>query len=252
MGRFLIAAMAIVVGAAVMPESLGSLPVREHARAIAPFSTPAHAAEVARLNSDGTLQLADHRLACEKVRTRLDSKLENIGAAAPYERLLLLNPALLSREPLTVQLFVFHHECGHHRVGKGEIEADCWAIQRGVEGGWLDRKGLDQVCRSFGNAPETRTHPAAKRRCTALEQCFAAAIAAKTRNVAAPVKPAQSPTAAAVASPAIPAAEASTSSARKKPATPATSSFAQRGDPEPMAGPYLLGGPRLIREGTRK
>lgn len=244
MGRLLVVVSAVLAGVAAFLGIPGSGPVRVPLITVGLFSTPARAAEAARLNTDGTLQLADHRLACEKVRTQLDSKLENIGAAAPYERLLLLNPALLRREPLTVQLFVFHHECGHHRVGKSEIEADCWAIQRGVEGGWLDRKGLDQVCRSFGNAPETRTHPSAKRRCAALDQCFTAANASKVQEVARPLKPATLPSSSAAAS--------STSSATKKAAAPATSSSVQRANPEPTAGPYLLGGPRLIREGVRK
>lgn len=242
MGRLLVVASAVLAVVAAFLEIPGGGPVRVPLIAFGLFSTPARAAETARINTDGTLQLANHRVACEKVRTQLDSKLGNIGAAAPYERLLLLNPALLRREPLTVQLFVFHHECGHHRVGKNEIEADCWAIQRGVEGGWLDRKGLDQVCRSFGNAPETRTHPSAKRRCAALDQCFIAAGPSKSRDVAAPRTPAGSP-----------APAPSTPSVTKKAAAPATSSFARRAQSEPATGgPYLLGGPRPIREGVRK
>lgn len=195
--------------------------------------SPAHASEAARLNPDGSLQLAGHRVACEKVRTRLDRRLDNLGAASPDDRLLLLNPLLLGRERPTVQLFVFHHECGHHRVGISEIEADCWAVSRGVESGWLDRKGLDEVCRSFGNAPETRTHPSGKRRCAALEQCFAAANAAKLRNVAkAPSAPASSAT-------------PTTSNAV---AVPALSSIAMRASAA-VAAPRLVAGPRLVREG---
>jgi hypothetical protein len=101
--------------------------------------------------------------------------LPNLGLAAPG--LLVMNPALLGRYSETVQLFVFHHECGHHHVGASELGADCWAVKQGVRDGWLDRPGLAQVCKSFGNVPATRTHPAADRRCANLDRCFAAASA---------------------------------------------------------------------------
>ena len=126
----------------------------------------------ARLNADGSLELVGHRLRCDNVRTRLDKRLPNLGAASPEEGLLLINPVLLGDEHEVVQLFVFHHECGHHRVGASELGADCWAIDQGVGAGWLRRESLQPICASFGGAPETSTHPSAKRRCANLEQCF--------------------------------------------------------------------------------
>jgi hypothetical protein len=106
----------------------------------------------------------------------LDPRLPNLGVAAPG--VLVLNPGLLSRHSETVRLFVFHHECGHHHVGASELKADCWAVSEGVKQGWLDRGGLAEACRSFGNAPATSTHPSGARRCANLDRCFAAAIAA--------------------------------------------------------------------------
>jgi hypothetical protein len=44
-----------------------------------------------------------------------------------------------------------------------------------VRDGWLDRDGLAQVCRSFGDAPPTPTHPSGARRCANLYRCFATA-----------------------------------------------------------------------------
>lgn len=222
---------AMVATAALIGVMLGQAHDSSPPNATPAFVSAAHASEAARLNPDGSLQLAGHRVACEKVRTRLDRRLDNLGAASPYDRLLLLNPLLLGRERPTVQLFVFHHECGHHRVGVSEIEADCWAVSRGVEAGWLDRKGLDEVCRSFGNAPETRTHPSGKRRCAALDQCFAAANAAKSRDVA----KAQS-------------APAASTPASNAAAVPALSSMAMRASAT-IAAPRLVAGPRLVREG---
>lgn len=130
------------------------------------------------LNRDGTLQIAGHSLRCGNVRTYLDPDLPNLGAAGPG--VLVMNPGLLKREATTVSLFVFQHECGHHHVGSSELAADCWAVERGVRDGWLDRAGLRDVCRSFGGAPETSTHPSAARRCRNLDRCFAAATATVT------------------------------------------------------------------------
>jgi hypothetical protein len=134
-----------------------------------------YAQEPVRISRGGAIELGGRRVSCDNVQLRLDGYLENLGAAAPDDRLLILNPRLLGRYSKTVQLFVFHHECGHHRVGASELKADCWAVNRGVRDGWLDRNGLGQVCRSFGNAPETETHPSGRQRCSYIDRCFATA-----------------------------------------------------------------------------
>ena len=134
------------------------------------------------LRRDGALSIAGRALRCGGARNVLDPGLRNLGLAAPG--VVVFNPFLLNRQPDTVRLFVFHHECGHHHVGASETGADCWAVKQGVRQGWLDRQGLVQVCRSFGNGPATPTHPSGARRCASLEQCFASASAAtaKQRN----------------------------------------------------------------------
>lgn len=129
----------------------------------------------ARSARNGGLTFAGRTVSCDKVQTLLDRDLPNLGAAAPDEGILILNPLLLRRYSGTVQLFVFNHECGHHRVGASELGADCWAVKRGVREGWLDKAGLGQVCRSFDNAPVTDTHPSGTRRCANLDRCFALA-----------------------------------------------------------------------------
>lgn len=141
-------------------------------------ATEMHAAErvaVASLQADGSVAIAGRNLRCGSVRSALDSRLPNLGVSIPDKHLLVINPSLLRRQPETVRLFVFHHECGHHHVGGSEMGADCWAVRRGVLEGWLDRTGLGQVCKSFGNAPDTPTHPSAARRCGNLDKCFASA-----------------------------------------------------------------------------
>ena len=114
------------------------------------------------LQKDGALAVAGRSLRCPNTRAVLDVRLPNLGLAA--------------------RGVVFHHECGHHHVGGSETGADCWAVKQGVRQGWLDRQGLSEVCRSFGNAPETPTHPSAARRCASLDQCFANITVAQTQR----------------------------------------------------------------------
>jgi hypothetical protein len=137
--------------------------------------TPASAQDVSK-QRDGSLLIAGRNLRCGKARNVVDPRLPNLGLAAPG--VLVMNPRLLNRWPATVRLFVFHHECGHHRVGASELAADCWAVKQGVRQGWLDQAGLKQVCRSFGNGPATATHPSSATRCASLDRCFAGAVAA--------------------------------------------------------------------------
>jgi hypothetical protein len=137
-----------------------------------PAVNPASSTSAISVRNDGSLEIAGRKVACGSVRSALDPRLGNLGISVPDRRLLVINPVRLARETETVRLFVFYHECGHHHVGGSELQADCWAVGRGVREGWLDRSGLGQVCKSFGNAPETRTHPAAVRRCGNLDRCF--------------------------------------------------------------------------------
>jgi hypothetical protein len=134
---------------------------------------------------DGTLLIAGRALRCGRNRHVLDRRLPNLGLAAPG--VLVFNPRELNRWSDTVRLFVYHHECGHHKVGGSELGADCWAVKQGVRDGWFSRAGLTQVCRSFGNSPPTSTHPSGASRCGNLNRCFAAAVAtlAKDKAIAA-------------------------------------------------------------------
>ena len=149
-----------------------------------PTPSSSLAADGSKSRHNGAIEVAGRQVQCANVVTRFDRHLPNLGAASPEARLMILNPALLRRYSKPVQLFVFHHECGHLHVGQSELAADCWAIGEGVRDGWLDRVGLGQVCRSFENAPETDTHPSAQRRCANLDRCFAKAEAEQMQAVA--------------------------------------------------------------------
>jgi hypothetical protein len=136
------------------------------------------AASSISVQRNGAVEIAGRSMSCGSVRSQLDSGLQNLGISIPDRGLIVINPALLRRQPETVRLFVFTHECGHHYVGGSELGADCWAVRRGLREGWLTKDGLRQVCGSFGNAPETPTHPSAARRCSNLNRCFASELAA--------------------------------------------------------------------------
>jgi hypothetical protein len=151
-------------------------------------SVVAPAAPSVTLERDGSILIAGRMLKCGRANNVLDARLPNLGISVPDRRLLVVNPKLLARQPETVRLFVFHHECGHHNVGANELNADCWAVRHGVQEGWLNRAGLLQVCNSFGGAPATATHPSGARRCSNLDRCFAAAQAtARVEPVASPM-----------------------------------------------------------------
>jgi hypothetical protein len=149
---------------------------------------PPFAQATAQTPASNSIEIAGRTVRCGNVRILTDRHLPSEGAAAPGQ--LILNPRMLSEQPASVRLFVFHHECGHHNVGESELRADCWAVDRGVRDGWLDTKGLDAVCQSFEDAPETDTHPSGKRRCRNLDKCFATAVASQTKNTAGAAAPA--------------------------------------------------------------
>lgn len=149
----------------------------------ASFATPevVHAEELV----GRSVTLAGRKVSCGKADILIDRSLPSEGGAG--DTTLILNPLMLNKQPPTVRLFVFTHECGHIHIGDSELGADCYAVDHGVRDGWLDRKGLDQVCDSFEGAPETDSHPSAKRRCANLERCFAKAMAETTVKPPAPV-----------------------------------------------------------------
>jgi hypothetical protein len=156
--------------------------------AMAAVATGHHteASPAVRDAKDGTLEIAGRSVRCGRVRNVLDARLPNLGIAIPGRGVLVINPSILQRYPESVRLFVYHHECAHHHVGGDEMKADCWAVDRGVRDGWLDKVKLTEVCRSFGNAPATPTHPSAASRCRNLERCFAATAAKTTPPIGAP------------------------------------------------------------------
>jgi hypothetical protein len=137
-----------------------------------------------------SVTIGGRKVACNNAEIMIDRSLPSEGGAG--DDFVILNPEMLNSQPKTVRIFVFTHECGHLTVGDSELKADCYAVDRGVRERWLDRKGLDEVCRSFDGAPETDTHPSAARRCKNLDQCYGRAVATYAAAPP-PVPPAPTP-----------------------------------------------------------
>ncbi len=129
--------------------------------------------KAATIDIDGT------KVSCAGAHVRMDRDLDNLGETDLNSKQVVLNPRAMSRFSKTVKLFVFYHECGHLRVGANEFAADCWAVNQGVQEGWLTASDLPKICDSWGGLPETDTHPSAARRCGKLNKCFRSITASK-------------------------------------------------------------------------
>ena len=174
---------AVAVGLLLSLDSLLTPPAVEWKRTrrlLSPERDLAHLSSGVDLRRNGELLIAGRALRCGRMRNVLDPELPSLGSAGPG--VVVLNPYLLNNQTEVVRLFVFHHECGHHNVGRNEIGADCWAVKQGVLQGWFNNKALEQVCGSFGNSPASATHPSGARRCASLRQCFASVTATAARQ----------------------------------------------------------------------
>jgi hypothetical protein len=54
-------------------------------------------------------------------------------------------------------------------------------VQRGVRYGWLDAKGMDQVCAFISTLKGDAVHPPGPRRCELMRACYAAALKKKAQ-----------------------------------------------------------------------
>ena len=137
------------------------------------FTDKSVGAETPKMNHDGSVTIAGENVKCRDYRIILDRRLDNLGMSDPGAREITLNPDEFSKYYGPVQLFVFAHECGHANVGMSETGSDCWAVKKGIEGGWLTRKTMVWVCRSFGNSPAFGPYPSGAKRCALIQQCYA-------------------------------------------------------------------------------
>ena len=127
---------------------------------------------------EGKMTLNGHPVQCGTRPTVIDAKLDSWGGSFPGY--LILNPTRLEGLATPVKFYVYYHECGHQFVGRSETGADCWSVQRGVRYGWLDAKGMNQVCDFISTLKGDGVHPPGPERCELMRQCYAAALEEKT------------------------------------------------------------------------
>jgi hypothetical protein len=119
----------------------------------------------------GQLVIDGHRTRCGSWPTVLDPNL-NDYAAAPYRQFIVLNMPYIAKVPTAVKLWIYNHECGHKFVGPDENKADCFAVHRGGDAGWLTQQGLDQVCSFISAARPDAAHLGGPERCARMRECY--------------------------------------------------------------------------------
>ncbi len=127
------------------------------------------AAEI-KVIAAGKLKVAGRRMRCGRTPTEIDRNFWSYGGHTDGR--IILNPRKLATLPKAVRLYVYAHECGHHKFGDGEIKADCYAVQRGRRAGWLTRAGLGQVCKFYEGRRGNYVHPPGPERCELMTKCF--------------------------------------------------------------------------------
>jgi hypothetical protein len=118
----------------------------------------------------GTLLLDGHRVSCGKWATVLDPNLNDY--AASYPQFVILNMPYVGKVPTAVKLWIYSHECGHLFGGPDENKADCFAARRGHAAGWLDARGLEQVCSFISLARPDAMHASGTDRCVRMRECL--------------------------------------------------------------------------------
>ncbi len=133
----------------------------------------------AKLLPPGGYRLAGYPVRCGRRPIVLNPQFDSWGGA--YPGFIILNPPALKKLPKAVRLFVFAHECGHQFRGRDEDTADSFAIRRGVRRGWLNAKGLQQICQFISKIPADSAHPPGPQRCQRMRAYFHR-LTAKARN----------------------------------------------------------------------
>jgi hypothetical protein len=118
----------------------------------------------------GQLVLDGHRMSCGPWATITDPNLDDYGKS--YPQFVILNPPYIAKVPTAVKLWIYSHECGHLFRGPDENKADCYAIRRGRNEGWLNAAGLEQVCRFISAARPDALHASGPDRCNLMRECF--------------------------------------------------------------------------------
>lgn len=121
----------------------------------------------------GELRIDEHRMICGKRPTVIDPNFDSWGGAFPG--FVILNTQRLDGLATPIKLYVYAHECAHQFIGRDEEAADCFAVKRGRRYGWLDEKGMDQICGFISKFKSTWDHLPGPKRCEQMRRCYKAA-----------------------------------------------------------------------------
>jgi len=124
------------------------------------------------VNETGTIDLSGFPANCKNTPLVYDNNFEDHAAAWPQSNFIIINQKYFAALPKVQKLFTFYHECGHIAGIKGELGADCYGVEQGVKLGWLDQKGLDQLCAYWRPKKGDAAHPPGKQRCERMIACF--------------------------------------------------------------------------------
>jgi hypothetical protein len=124
----------------------------------------------AKVVNHGALKIDGHSVTCGKRPTVMNSNFVSWGGA--FSGFLILNPKKIHDLSTQVKLYVYSHECGHQFVGPKETQADLFAIRRGVKGGWLDTKGMEDICTFVSNIKGDSVHPPGPERCETMRKYY--------------------------------------------------------------------------------
>jgi hypothetical protein len=118
----------------------------------------------------GALKIDGNSVTCGKRPTVINSNFESWGGAFPG--FLILNTKKIQGLSTQVKLWVYTHECGHQFVGTNEIQADLFAIRRGVKSGWLDSRGMEDICAFVSQIKGDSVHPPGPERCETMRKFY--------------------------------------------------------------------------------
>ena len=134
----------------------------------------------AKVVPPGKYRIDGYKAECGRRPTVIDPNFDSWGGA--YPGYLIMNPKRLEGLSTPIKLFVFAHECGHQFVGRDEGAADCFGIKRGRRYGWLNEKGLEEVCTFMSKLKASSEHAAGPERCEKMRVCFKEAAPRAARN----------------------------------------------------------------------
>jgi hypothetical protein len=132
--------------------------------------------------AQGSLKIDGKSVNCGNRPTVLNSNFVSWGGAFPG--FIILNEKKIRGLSTQVKLYLYSHECGHEFDGPDETKADLFAIRRGVKWGWLDAKGVKDICTFVSTLKSDAVHPAGPQRCAIMRKYYRELIKANMKHEA--------------------------------------------------------------------